>query len=283
MPHDTVTPTLAGSPASVPTKPLGEVISIDQALVQKHLGEVVRTTVQDTLNALLDAEADRLCGAKRYEHSPDRVDTRAGHYERQLHTKAGEVTLQWRRPTIGSELKGYHLYRGNDKGQDFVELTTAAVNALQAIDRSAEAGQTYTYFLTSEEWSTLESNVSSNTLVISVTADNATAKIAAPVSGWDTTAPPTVEDFHATKEKDEPGQFRLSWKKNPANDLRYYNIYFSSKEKPAVSQKRLIVSPLPNMTEYLDWSAPLEGGAHYAITAVDRQGNESAPTYADVP
>lgn len=65
-----------------PPRPLGEVIQIDQALVQKHLGEVVRTTRQDTLNALLDAEADCLCGAKRYKHSPDRVDTRAGHYER---------------------------------------------------------------------------------------------------------------------------------------------------------------------------------------------------------
>jgi len=43
---------------------------------------------------MLDAEADQLCGAKRYAHSPDRVDTRAGHYERQLHTKAGEVTLK---------------------------------------------------------------------------------------------------------------------------------------------------------------------------------------------
>lgn len=39
---------------------MGEVIQIDQALVQKHLGEVVCSTVQDTLNALLDAEADRL-------------------------------------------------------------------------------------------------------------------------------------------------------------------------------------------------------------------------------
>ncbi len=63
MSNDTVTPTVAGSSATSPTKPLGEVIQIDQALVQKHLGEVVRSTVQDTLNALLDAEADRLCGA----------------------------------------------------------------------------------------------------------------------------------------------------------------------------------------------------------------------------
>ena len=43
---------------------------------------------------LLDAEADALCGASRYERSPDRVDRRAGHYDRKLHTKAGEVTLK---------------------------------------------------------------------------------------------------------------------------------------------------------------------------------------------
>ena len=73
---------------------MGEVIQIDQAMVREHLDQVVRSTVEETLNALLDAEADKLCGAKRYEHSADRVDTRAGHYERQLHTNAGEVTLQ---------------------------------------------------------------------------------------------------------------------------------------------------------------------------------------------
>lgn len=96
MPEEIVTPTVAGSPATgpQPTKPLGEVIHIDQNLVQQHLGEVVRATVEETLNAMLDADADRLCQAQRYEHSPDRVDTRAGHYERQLHTKAGAVTLR---------------------------------------------------------------------------------------------------------------------------------------------------------------------------------------------
>ena len=95
MSEDNVPTPPAGSlRAGSSTPPLGEVIQIDQNLVQKHLSEVVRTTVEETLNGLLDAEADRLCGAKRYEHSPDRVDTRAGHYERQLHTKAGEVTLQ---------------------------------------------------------------------------------------------------------------------------------------------------------------------------------------------
>ena len=87
-------PTSSVDTAPSKTAPLGEVIQIDQSLVRKHLDEVVRTTVEETLNAMLDAEADQLCKAKRYEHSPDRVDTRAGHYERQLHTKAGEVTIK---------------------------------------------------------------------------------------------------------------------------------------------------------------------------------------------
>jgi putative transposase len=56
--------------------------------------EVVRSSVEETLNALLEAEADQICGAARYERSADRVDTRAGHYERKLETKAGAVTLK---------------------------------------------------------------------------------------------------------------------------------------------------------------------------------------------
>jgi transposase-like protein len=70
------------------------VIAINEGLIKDHLNKVVVKTVEETLNAMLDAEADQLCGAKRYEHSADRVDTRAGHYERQLHTQAGEVTLK---------------------------------------------------------------------------------------------------------------------------------------------------------------------------------------------
>jgi transposase-like protein len=58
------------------------------------LDEVVRSTVEETLNALLDAEADQLCGARKYERTEARQDTRAGSYERQLQTKAGEVRLK---------------------------------------------------------------------------------------------------------------------------------------------------------------------------------------------
>ena len=72
----------------------GKIIRIDEALVKQELGEVVRGTVEETLNKLLDAEADELCKAGRYERSPDRIDTRAGYYERGLETKAGKVKLK---------------------------------------------------------------------------------------------------------------------------------------------------------------------------------------------
>ena len=55
---------------------------------------MVRSTVEETLNAMLDAETDRLCRAERYERTEARQDTRAGSYERHLQAKVGEVTLK---------------------------------------------------------------------------------------------------------------------------------------------------------------------------------------------
>ena len=59
------------------------VIRIEEEKIRSHVGDVVRQTVEETLNGLLQAEADELCGARRYERSPERLDTRAGHYNRQ--------------------------------------------------------------------------------------------------------------------------------------------------------------------------------------------------------
>ena len=76
------------------TRKLEKVIQIDEAQIQDHLGELVRGTVEETLNKLLDAEAAQFCNAGRYERTESRRDTRAGHYERDLHTKAGKVRLK---------------------------------------------------------------------------------------------------------------------------------------------------------------------------------------------
>lgn len=73
---------------------VSNVIQIDESAVRDHLSEMVRGSVEETLNTMLDAEADRLTNAKRYERTEARKDTRAGYYERKLQTKAGEVSLR---------------------------------------------------------------------------------------------------------------------------------------------------------------------------------------------
>lgn len=45
-------------------------------------------------HALLNAEADTICQASRYQPTQDRQDTRAGSYKRKLLTKADEVELR---------------------------------------------------------------------------------------------------------------------------------------------------------------------------------------------
>ncbi len=70
------------------------IIEINEEKIKDHLGEFVKGTVEETLNAMLDAEADAICNAQKYEHTPERKDTRAGSYRRKLQTKAGELNLK---------------------------------------------------------------------------------------------------------------------------------------------------------------------------------------------
>ena len=58
---------------------MGQVIQIDEARIRDYLGEMVRGTVEDTLNAMLDAEADQLYGTGSYQRIEDgRKDTQVG-------------------------------------------------------------------------------------------------------------------------------------------------------------------------------------------------------------
>ena len=74
-------------------KTIAGAIKVDEKEVMDHLDGLVRRSVEDTINELLNSEADAICNASRYERSPDRQDTRAGSYKRKLLTKAGEVEL----------------------------------------------------------------------------------------------------------------------------------------------------------------------------------------------
>ena len=70
------------------------IVTFDENAVRGELRELVRRTVEDTINALLEEEADDLVKAGRYERTADREAYRAGHYERDLTTTSGQVALK---------------------------------------------------------------------------------------------------------------------------------------------------------------------------------------------
>ena len=66
------------------------IASFDEEAVKSELREPVGKTIEETINAMLDEEADQLVGAGPYE----RVAYRADHYERGFTTTSGRVTLR---------------------------------------------------------------------------------------------------------------------------------------------------------------------------------------------
>ena len=70
------------------------IITLNQELIHTELKDLVKTSVEESLNAMLDAEADRLVNAERYAREEERKGYRAGHYERSFTTTAGEVKLR---------------------------------------------------------------------------------------------------------------------------------------------------------------------------------------------
>lgn len=119
------------------TKPLGKVIRIDESEIRGHLDEMVRGTVEETLNALLEAEADELCGASRYQRSADRIDTRAGHYDRKLETKAGRVNVKMpklRRQTFETAIIERYRRREISVEEAIVQMYLAGVSVRRVED-----------------------------------------------------------------------------------------------------------------------------------------------------
>jgi putative transposase len=118
-------------------KSMGQVIQIDEARIRDHLGDMVRGTVEETLNAMLDAEADQLCGAGRYERSEARQDTRAGSYERTLQTSAGEVNLKvpkLRRQTFETAIIERYRRRESSVEEALIEMYLAGISVRRVED-----------------------------------------------------------------------------------------------------------------------------------------------------
>jgi len=114
-----------------------KIIRINEGAVQSHIDKLVRGSVEETLNQLLDAEAERLINAGRYERTDARKDTRAGSYRRALHTKSGEVTLKVPRlRTLPFETAIIERYRRRESSVEeaLVEMYLAGVSVRRVED-----------------------------------------------------------------------------------------------------------------------------------------------------
>ena len=70
-----------------------KIVQLNEEVIKGQIKELVRGSVEETLNELLENEAESLTQAARYERSEARQGYRSGHYDRNLTTTSGDVTL----------------------------------------------------------------------------------------------------------------------------------------------------------------------------------------------
>ena len=71
-----------------------KIVQLYEEVIKSQLKELVRGSVEETLNELLEAEPEKLTRAARYERNEQRQGYRSGHYNRNLTTTSGDVTLK---------------------------------------------------------------------------------------------------------------------------------------------------------------------------------------------
>ena len=69
-----------------------KIVQLHEEVIKEQLKELVRGSVEETLNELLEAEAQKLTQAARYERNEQRQGYRSGHYNRNFTTTSGEMS-----------------------------------------------------------------------------------------------------------------------------------------------------------------------------------------------
>jgi len=114
-----------------------KIVEINEKKIQGHLDEMVRSTVEETLNSMLEQEAEQLVGAGKYERTEARQDTRAGHYDRQLDTQAGRVNLKvpkLRKLTFETAIIDRYRRRQASVEEALIEMYLAGVSVRRVED-----------------------------------------------------------------------------------------------------------------------------------------------------
>lgn len=115
------------------------IVSVDEESLRNDIKNLVRKTVEETLNALLDEEASGLVGAERYERTAGREAYRSGHYTRRLVTGAGEVELsvpKLRGATFQTAVIERYRRRETSVEEAIVEMYLAGVSTRRIEDVS---------------------------------------------------------------------------------------------------------------------------------------------------
>lgn len=115
------------------------IVTLNEESLRSDLRELVRKTVEDTLNGLLEAEADELVGAGRHGRTAEREAYRAGQYDRGPTTSSGEVTV--RMPKLkGARLATAaierHRRRESSVEEAMIEMCLAGVSSRRIEDVS---------------------------------------------------------------------------------------------------------------------------------------------------
>ena len=111
----------------------------DDAMFESKLDALVRVKVEQTINAMLDAEADEIANAARYERKTDRKAFRAGHYERTLTAKAGKLSLKMPKlkgALFGSAVIERYRRRESSVEEALMEMYLAGVSTRRVDDIS---------------------------------------------------------------------------------------------------------------------------------------------------
>ena len=115
------------------------IIQVNDEIIHSELKNLVRTSVEDALNAMLDAEADRLVNADRYARDEERQGYRSGHYDRKFTTSSGDVNLRMpklRGLTFETSIIERYKRRETSVEEALIEMYLAGVSVRRVEDIS---------------------------------------------------------------------------------------------------------------------------------------------------
>ena len=114
-----------------------KIVQLNEEIIKGQLKELVRGSVEETLNELLEREAESLTQAARYERSEARQGYRSGHYDRNLTTTSGDVTLHMPRlKGVSFETAIIERYRRRESSVEeaLIEMYLASVSVHRVED-----------------------------------------------------------------------------------------------------------------------------------------------------